>query len=678
MATDGSSRVPARPRPPETLAAELDELLETLEARKSERPPQNALFEVAAGLLTTGEGLHELHARAERFDAAGVFTGGPWEDPSQLQVPLVAGTLRAPGITPVVESLSELRLLAIAEGRVESEAISRDEATQFLEEVMARNLRYLFPGSGETEESREGGDPMRESHERLFALLVERLGLGNVLHEVVTEIEQTLAQRPISTWTVRRMIDRARRLAEEEKLEGSAADVLQRYVTAARSPSPLSSEHTRLRDYRTALAGADRDTLETEARAFAESMLETGLVAAPHAILVRALRGAHPELLATALGLDDAGTVELEQNATELAHRIIDAAVFPTTAQCLYGFREALERTLLSRPEVAAGLERLLGIEILGEVEKDLLAHRAEDDPVSANAVLLAGTVAVLGQPLGIGQGRNPTCQSARGMSLWAQHDPAHLLELIVAAARDGRIELPFHGQMLRSDTLAPGVAAEIDLDLDPVSIALVPHLDRLYSELMRRSSLQMEDAHKRVNPALYGGWVPNELASAFADLAQTTVADFEAFVRCFFATHHHDFNGGHRLMYPNPVGLVITNHQGRYLGPHAVSIQRVDPDPDGVARVYFYNPNNEGRQDWGQGVTPAVYGHGEIPGESSLPFDSFAARIYAFHYNPNEEGDRAAVPAERVAAIVKAARSTWGERFFWLGAPPADQIANA
>lgn len=659
----------ARAATPEALAAELDRLLDDLATAAPRGPAQTAVFETARELFATEAGLRALYARADRFDGARVFAGGPWEDPSQLQVPLVAGTLRAPGITPVVESLSELRLLAIATGRARSDVVSPEDATLFLDEVMARNLRYLLPSGGATEEEREGGDPYRESHERLFALVAEELGLGSVLDEVVAEVEQVLAQRPVATWSVRRMIARARRLAEEGGLSGPAADALRRYAEAAEAPTPLSRAHPRLRDYRAALAEADGEAVAAEARGFAASMLETGLVAPPHATLVRHLLAARPDLLATAFGLDDAGVVELEQNA-ELARRLIAAAVYPTTAQCLYGLRQALERTLLSRPEVTAGLERLLGLELVEDVAADLLAHRSDDDEVTANAVLLAGTVAVLGQPLGIGQGRNPTCQSARGMSLWAQHDPAHLLELIVAAARDGRIELAFHGRMVRSDALLAGVAKEIDLDLDPASIVLVPHLDRLYSEFMRRSTLQMEDAHKWVNPALYGRWVPNELASAFADLAQTTVTNFEAFVRCFFASHHPDYNGGHRLMYPNPVGLVITNHLGKYLGPHAVSIQRVDPDPDGVVRVYFYNPNNEGRQDWGGDVTPTVAGRGEEPGESSLPFDDFAARVYAFHYNPNEEGDRAAVPAERVQAVVAAAKGTWGERFFWLGSP--------
>jgi len=666
ISTGTPSSPSAEPSP-----GELDRLLDELEAHEGEPPGplQSAFFEIAEGLLAGDEGLRALFECAPRFDAAGVFVGGPWADPSQLQVPLVAGTLRGPGVTPVVESLSELRMLAIARGRATSEVLAPEEAEQFLDEVMARNLGYLLGAEGATEAERLEDDRFRASHERLFSLIVEEVGLDSVVGEVVAEIEQVLAQRPVATWTVKRTIERACRLAEEGGLEGPEVDRLRRYAEAAAGPTPLGQAHRRPSAYRAALAGADRALLAREAESFAASMLETGLVAPGHAVLVRYLRQEHPDLLPVALGLDAAGAVELDQNA-ELAHELIDAAVFPTTAQCLYGMRQALERTLLSRPEVAAGLERLIGLELLDDVRDDLLAHRSDDDDVTADAVLPAGTIPVLGQPLGIGQGRNPTCQSARGMSLWAQHDPAHLLELIVAAARDGHIDLLFAGELIRSDRLPQGVAAEIDLDLDPASIALVPHLDRLYSEFMRRSTLRMEDAHKWVNPALYGRWVPNELASAFADLAQTTVADFEAFVRCFFATHHPDYNGGHRLMYPNPVGLVITNHQGSYLGPHAVSIQRVEPDPDGEMRVYFYNPNNEGRQDWGRGVVVTVSGHGEEPGESSLPFDLFAARLYAFHYNAEEEGERSAVPADRVQGVVEAARTTWGERFTWLDSP--------
>jgi hypothetical protein len=280
--------------------------------------------------------------------------------------------------------------------------------------------------------------------------------------------------------------------------------------------------------------------------------------------------------------------------------------------------------------------------------------------------MLVAGTLAVLGSPLGVGQGRNPTCQAARGISLWAQHAAGLLIELLIAAARDDNIELPFESQTLHSGKLHGSKPLDLDLDLDPVSLVLVPHLDRLYDQLMKLVALRGEDGHKWVNPALYGRWVPTGFASVFSNPAQTTVAEYEDFVRRFFATHHPAYNDGHPLMYPNPVGLCITNSHGEYLGPHAVSLQRIEPDPKSQLRAYFYNPNNEGRQNWGADVQPSVSGHGEVPGESSLPLHDFVARLYAFHYNPYEEGDAYAVPEVELRRIEEAARNTWGRAFVW------------
>jgi hypothetical protein len=662
-----STAVVARGTTPELVAAAERTLRNLAQSVAPASILQMQFFEIAARLLATERGLFALYERSHRFDESGVFAGGPWEDAAALQVPLVAGTLRGSGVTPIVESLSELRLLAIATGRAHSEAMTAEEATQFLEEVLATNLRYLLPSQGETEEERSVEDRHRESHERLFALVSNEIGSDRVIEEVVLEVDQVLAQRPISVRSVRRMIERGWAMAVAHDLQGPPVDALERYVSALSGPTALSRSYEVPR-YRARIRNADVPTLKAEADGLAESMRRTGLVSAYQAVLVRHLAQQRSPLLGTALGVGERGRVEIEHNL-ELLCSLIDAAVGPTTAQCIYGLGAMLDRTLLSRIEVAAGLERLLGIDLQPDVEENLLASRDDDDPISAQGVLVAGTMAVLGQPLGIGQGRNPTCQSARGLSLWAQHDPAHLLALIVAAARDGWVEMRYTGRLVRSDHVTAGVAETLDLDLDPVSIVLVPHLDRLYAEFMRRSALYLEDAHKWVNPALYGWWVHNEIATVFADVAQTTVSDPETFVRRFFATHHPDYDGGHRLMYPNPVGLVITNHRGVYLGPHAVSIQRVDRDRDDEVRVYFYNPNNEGRQDWGQGVVVSVHGHGEIPGESSLPLWQFASRLYAFHYNPNEQGPLEDVDDNIVRSVVEAMASTWGRRFNWLAA---------
>jgi hypothetical protein len=101
-------------------------------------------------------------------------------------------------------------------------------------------------------------------------------------------------------------------------------------------------------------------------------------------------------------------------------------------------------------------------------------------------------------------------------------------------------------------------------------------------------------------------------------------------------------------------------------LGPHAVSLLRVEPDPQGELRAYFFNPNNEGRQVWGPDTTVSVSGNGEIPGESSLPFSRFAARLYAFHYHTLEGGELDAVPDSLITAVREDAKGSWGRSYQW------------
>ncbi len=623
---------------------------------------QTEVFQLAETLMGSDRGLRALAERAHRFDEVGVFAGGSWADPSKLKAPLVAGGLKAGGVYTIVESLSELRMLAIVQGRVDG-SLGPEAAREFLNDVMALNLEYLFPGN--TEEERQSAGPLYDSIVRLFGFLAEELDLSSLLGDVVQEIEQVTAQRPLGTDRIRGMIEMASRIPQRD----ASPEVIERlnvFDRAVRGSSPLSREHVERADYRQALFDCDSDTLANEARCFADSMSETGLTCAHHAILLRHLRSREPGLIGPALGLNDLGEAELAQNQ-EFALQLIRFCIMPATAHCIYGFARFLERGLLSRQAVAVGLRRLVDLDLRADVRRNLLGRRKRGDGVTANSLLVAGVIAVLGQPLGVGQGRNPTCQAARAISLWSQHAHGYLLEQLISAARDGFVEIVFEHEKLRSDQFEGGLVTEMDFELDPASIVLTPHLDVLYDTLMKRVPLRPEDGHKWVNPALYGRWVPNGFALVFSDKAQTTVADFDDFVRRFFATHHPEYNDGHPLMYPNPVGILVTNSHGDYLGPHAISLLRVEHDPEGTLRAYFYNPNNEGRQDWGGGVRPSVQGHGEVEGESSLPFEHFVSRLYAFHYNPYEEGDAYAVPSASIERIEKAARETWGQAFVWI-----------
>ncbi len=645
------------------LAAKFDAMLEKLAAAQplARTVYQTDVFQLAEALMGTDEGLDVLDSRAHRFSEYGVFEGGPWTDPGRLQPPLVAGSLRGAGVFPVVETLSELRVLAIARGDLESPTMSVDEAKRFLNDVMALNLDMVFPRG--TEEERIAAGPHHTSNLRLFAKIADQIGLQGLRDEVIGEIEAICAQRPIMTSRVRRMIDMADRIPVQD---GQGDDSrLTSFTHALKGPSPIANEHALLADYRQALRDSEPLAIEREAIGFAEAMESTGLVSRHHAVLLRHLRATRPELLPTALSLSDVGRAEFEQNK-EFALRLLKVAILPSTAQSTYGLRNVLGCGLLSRTEIRGGLDRLVNLDLKSDVRKTLLRQRPKRDGATANSLLVAGALSILGQPLGIGQGNNPTCQAARGLSLWAQHAPGYLLEMLVSAARDGTVNIRFGDNVIDSASVIPAFPRPLDPDLDAVSLVLVPHLDRIYEDMMRRVALNTEDGHKWVNPALYGRWVPKGFATAFSDVSQTTVEGFDDFIRRFFATHHPAYNDGHALMYPNPVGICVTDGHGDYLGPHAVSLQRIAVGPEGQVRAYFFNPNNEGRQDWGGDVSPSIRDNGELEGESSLPFGQFVSRLYAFHYNPYEEGDAYAVPDGVISEIEEAARNSWGKSFGW------------
>ena len=147
------------------------------------------------------------------------------------------------------------------------------------------------------------------------------------------------------------------------------------------------------------------------------------------------------------------------------------------------------------------------------------------------------------------------------------------------------------------------------------------------------------------------------------------SIQDFEGFVRLFYKAFHPEYNGGRQMVYPNPVGIFITSSKGVMLGFHAVSLLRVavNSENDSEVRAYFLNPNNEGRQDWGQGITPSVFGNGEKHGESSLPIFQFAARIYAFHYNDLNALDHSTdIPQSEVDVVCDLAKNSWGKAYVW------------
>ena len=276
-----------------------------------------------------------------------------------------------------------------------------------------------------------------------------------------------------------------------------------------------------------------------------------------------------------------------------------------------------------------------------------------------AATVLLAGTIQLLGQPLGVGQGNNPTCQAARAISMWSVAVPEYLLRLVTRAARDDEIVLFFEGQALSSATLTHGSMTAPPTDVDPVSSVLVPHLDRIYLEMGKRCAGRSGDPHAWINREMHGWWVGRETALA-VDLATGALHAHETFVRRFFGLYHPLHNGNRPVIHPQPAGIAVTDSLGRFIGWHAISILRVGVDPHGEMRVYFFNPNNDSGQDWGCGVVVSTQGNGERFGESSLPIGQFTSRLYLYHYDPCDEGDELGVLPDEVAAIEEMARQSW------------------
>ncbi len=623
---------------------------------------QTEFYRRATDLFESEEGMQAVRRQAHRFDSAGVFHTGPWEHPERLLPGLVAGGLRAEGQYPSVEILSELRVLAVAAGESKHPMFSKEEALSFLRTVMGLNLDLLY--GNETEESRLRPKVYAQAR-RLLGMIEKEISAEGLLEQVLDDIDARAAQRPIDVSLTLKMIEQAKNIPAGPDTKLVAR--LDRYLKATGAPTPLAEKAGSPTNYRNLLAKATPNELESEAKVVGKLLGLTGLSSEYHvALLQHVLKSDETEILAKALDLTEVGQAHLDQ-FREQVMELMRLTIHPATSWIIYGFQQMLERMLLARPEVADGLTKLTNLDLSASAQQVIKKPLPRGSGISANAVIVGGAVAMLGQPLGVGQGNNPTCQGARALSLWSLHDPGYLLQLLTSASRDDTVEFLFEGTPIFSGEIGGGVAeGKFDLRLDPVSRILVPHLDRIYDEMMRRAALRGEDPHKWVNPALYGRWVPNSLISPF-NLINQSVVGYEEFLRLFYATHHPTYDGGHDLVYPNPVGLLITNVHGRFLGYHAVSIQRIAEDDEGKIRVYFFNPNNEGRQNWGKGVEPSVVGHGEIPGESSLPFDHFAAHLYAFHYNQMEVGDPDAVPKEIVTEVTTHAKEGWGEAFTWL-----------
>ncbi|MGM0783213.1 MAG: hypothetical protein ACQEUM_03755 [Pseudomonadota bacterium] len=641
------------------LLDKLDEAINLLaQAREFAKPGKlpRVLDTARRVMLQTG-GCAAIEQRALTLEEAGVFLGSDWETPQYLVPTLTTHALKSPDPnTVVIEALSELRLLAVAKGDYLHPQMSAEQAHHYLTQTLAINLWLLF--GAPTEAERETQGRLAQLPRNLFQHLAERIGYEHVIDRLIEEIWRILEQRPIQVEPVKQMITQIAICQTNPEIDlGASGQGADRLVSSLFGPTRACREDPGLEVYRERLSSMDATALQGEATGFARAMHDTGLVSAYHPVLLRHLLDYSDHLLSEALGLSSTGR-DCLMCYRELTHALIRSGVHPSTPQAAYGLALMLERGILYQPPVAPAMWRQLGL-TLSEWSQARL-NLAYGEAVSPRARLLEGVLCMLGLPLGVGQGNNPTCQSARALSMWAYNDPDYLLQMVAWAARDDEIIMHFEGMPLSSMASLSGVAQTLPMDLDPVSLIVVPHLDRIYAEMGRRCIGREGDPHRWVNPEFHGWWAGRGFRIN-VDVATGQLEDVDSFLRHFYASYHPYYNGNQPLIHPQPAGIAVTDSAARFIGWHAITILRVSLDPQDTMRVYFFNPNNDSGQDWGDGIKVSTADHGERFGESSLPFEQFASRLYIFHYDPLERGELAQVTQEELDRVTGHLHRSWG-----------------
>jgi len=647
-------------------AARLDNLLGRLDqataalaaAPEFSKPSKiGRVLDTARRVMLQEGGFGALEARMPALEQAGVFCGSDWAQPQILVPALTTCSLNsADGNTVVVEALSELRLLAVARGDYAHALISAERAHRYLTQVLAINLAMLFTPPGEAERERQGRLAMLPR--ALLRYLAESVGYEHIIDKLIDEIWRILRQRPVQVDSVRRMITQIAVCQADSAIDlGASGHGAARLVSSLYGPTQACREDPGVEIYQQRLQRLDERALRDEANGFARAMHDTGLVSPYHAVLLRHLRRNGDQLLGEALGLSATGR-DCLLCYRELVLALIDAAVFPATAQGVYGLALMLERGILYQPAIAPALWRQLVLP-LSEWSRSRLAL-AFGEAVSPLTWLLEGVLSVLGLPLGVGQGNNPTCQAARALSMWSFNDPDYLLQLLVWAARDDELIMHFEGQRVSSAGCLSGNAGVHPVDLDPVSLLLVPHLDYIYTAMGQLCAGREGDPHRWINPEFHGWWVGRGFRIS-VDVGTGQLTQVEDFLRHFYAYYHPYYNGNQPLIHPQPAGIAVTDSAARFIGWHAITIQRVALDLNGVMRAYFFNPNNDSGQDWGDGVSVSTADNGERFGEASLPFEQFASRAYIFHHDPLERGEPASVPRETLDEVIGMIHRSWG-----------------
>ena len=654
------SNVIENPDPNQSLLIErLDEAIKQLEQAPSFSKPTKAgrLFDTVKRVLHANGGFKIISQHIERIEKAGAFDNSDYAKPQILIPALSAPALLSNDVyTVIIETLSELRFLAVTKQEYVHPEISSEQAHHFLTQVLAVNLKRLFSAADEAERELQGR--LAEISRGLLHHLAESIGYEHVIDQLIDEIWRILQQRPIQVDHVKQMVTQIAICRQNPDIDmGNSGQGADRLISSLFGPTQACREDPGVEIYKQRLQSMDNAALQYEASGFARAMHDTGLVSPYHSVLLRHLSEETDYLLSEALGLSSTGR-DCLLSFSDLVRALIAKAIHPETAQAVYGLSLMLERGILYQPAMAPSLWRQLSLPLSPAAEERL--NSLFGDSPGASSRLLEGVLCVLGQPLGIGQGNNPTCQSARAMSMWAYNDPDYLLQMVVWAARDDEIIMHFEGKAISSQDSLSGLASHLPMDLDPVSLILVPHLDRIYAEMGRCCIDREGDPHRWVNPEFHGWWCGRGF-SINVDVASGKLMQLEVFLRHFYASYHPYYNDNQPLIHPQPAGIAVTDSALRFVGWHAITILRVTLDPNSVMRVYFYNPNNDSGQNWGDDIQVSTSGNSERFGEASLPFEEFASRLYIFHYDPLEPGQFALVKSEELQRVIDRIHRSWG-----------------
>jgi hypothetical protein len=609
-------------------------------------------------LLTNDEeGLQVVYDCIPELVESGFFEGSVWERPKGLVPALVRGTLLSGYPNNIYELLSELRFIAIYEQKLVHPQLSVEWVEGFLKDVIVHNFDIAYFEIKQPNEDRYDSSELKKIR-LLFDFMVEKIPVQALKTNLLKELETAIAHRPIATAHQEAIIESLHvqfELDRNDKLDQRLqyfCEVMYRYA-----PEQLKS----------LLPDWGRRKVKAECELAGENMKATGLIAPYHMHLLKHVAQHFPEFIPESLALNSHGVAEFERHKDLVVNIILDFIVLDNK-QAVYGLSRVLERNLFSKKSTLHALHRLMSVRIHPMVARHLNYGQDTEEPATARQLLVGGTLSLLGQPLGVRQGNNPTCQSARALSMWSRHAPAKLINLIIDAASSNNMIFRYGNRLIESNSQGLEVGESFDFNLDYVSIVLVPHLDKIYAEMMRLASLHHpgEDPHVSVNPAFYGHWIQTGFMSVYNQL-MGRIEQYEKFIATFYASFHPEFNGGQPMVYPVPLGIFITDSSAYMRGFHAISLTRVRKAEDGEWRAYFFNPNSEGPQNWGQEIRPSVSGNGELHGESSLPFYQLMSRVYAFHFNRLRLGDKIdKIPSATIRRVKRIALDSWGKQYQW------------